>query len=235
MKAIKIKICGLSTTEHALAAATAGADLVGLVFAPSRRQVSPEQARTISAALRQHPVGKQVGIVGLFVNTPPDQINWLIENCDLDYVQLSGDELPKQAAGIQRPIMKTLRLRETADEQSWLQAAAAAQPYRTTNNDAVTMITTSGGIVQLAACPWIIDAHVAGSYGGTGTLADLPRAARFARQQPMILAGGLAPDNVAAAVEQVRPWGVDVSSGVETAGQKDTARIGAFIAAARSV
>jgi phosphoribosylanthranilate isomerase len=80
----------------------------------------------------------------------------------------------------------------------------------------------------------LVDAHKSGSYGGTGTLADWSKAAALARQRPLLLAGGLSPDNVAEAIGQVRPWGVDVSSGVETGGVKETARIEAFIRAAHA-
>lgn len=214
-----IKICGLSTVEHALAASAAGADMIGLVFAPSRRRITPEQAAALVAALRQHPAGARVAVVGLFVNAEVTQINSVIEQCGLDYVQLSGDELPQHAAGIRRPVIKSLRLHGSATDAAWLTLAAGEQPQ------AVPL--------DLAPCPLLVDAHKPGSYGGTGTLADWDKAAELARQRSLLLAGGLSPDNVAAAIAQVRPWGVDVSSGVETDGMKDTARIEAFIQAVR--
>jgi phosphoribosylanthranilate isomerase len=229
---IKIKICGLSTVEHALAAAAAGADFIGLVFAPSRRHVTSDQAATIAAALRQHPAGTHVGIVGLFVNEQPDQINTVADDSGLDYVQLSGDETPQQAAGIHRPVLKALRLTGDASEAAWLHALPAP---RTRERSAMEYaIDTGCGTLNLAPCPWVIDAHVAGSYGGSGVLANWEHAAELARQYPAMLAGGLSPANVAAAVQQVRPWGVDVSSGVETDRVKDTALIEQFIQAARA-
>jgi phosphoribosylanthranilate isomerase len=195
--------------------------MIGLVFAPSKRRVTPEQAAALVAALRQHPAGARVAVVGLFVNTEVAQINHVIEQCGLDYVQLSGDELPQHAAGIRRPVMKSLRLNDSPTDTAWLALAAGKTPQAAS--------------LELAPCPLLVDAHKPGSYGGTGTLADWTKAAELARQRPLLLAGGLAPDNVAAAIAQVQPWGVDVSSGVETDGVKDTARIEAFIQAARGV
>jgi phosphoribosylanthranilate isomerase len=199
-----IKICGLCTTEHALAAAAARADLVGLVFAPSRRQVSPELAATITAALRSQ-VSPCPKIVGLFVNTPTATINAVADAVGLDMVQLSGDETLADAAGIARPVLKSIRMDGSAREAAWI-----------------------GAGLRL-----LVDAHVAGAYGGTGARADWAQAAELARQVPLLLAGGLDPSNVADAIAQVRPWGVDVSSGVEQDGVKSSAKIQAFISAAR--
>jgi phosphoribosylanthranilate isomerase len=117
--------------------------------------------------------------------------------------------------------MKSLRLNESATDAAWLALAASNAPQ--------------AAPLELAPCPLLVDAHKPGSYGGTGTLADWTKAAELARQRSLLLAGGLSPDNVAEAVAQVQPWGVDVSSGVETDGVKDTARIEAFIQAARGV
>jgi len=199
-----IKICGLRTTEHALVAADAGADMLGFVFAPSRRQVSAAQAASISAAIRNRP-RPHPQIVGLFVNTPAATINAMAEAVGLDLVQLSGDEELAAAAGVDRPIIKSIRMDGSQREAAWVAAGARL----------------------------LVDAHVAGAYGGTGARADWPRAAELARRLPLILAGGLGPANVAEAIAQVRPWGVDVSSGVEEGGAKDEAKIRAFIAAAR--
>jgi phosphoribosylanthranilate isomerase len=210
--------------------------MIGLVFANSRRKVSPEQAATITAALCQHHAGAQVGVVGLFVNEHPHHINRLVEYCGLDYVQLSGDETLAQAAGICRPVIKSLRLNHTADEEEWLTFAQSASTRARQAGSAAPTRSTSqqDRSVQLAPCPLIIDAHVPGSYGGTGTLADWERAAVLAQHQPLMLAGGLGPDNVAAAIAQVQPWGVDVSSGVERDGHKDNILIEAFIHNVRS-
>lgn len=213
-----IKICGLSTVEHALAATAAGADMVGLVFATSRRQVSLEQAGVIVAALRRQEAGRRVRVVGLFVNEQPGHINLVAKTCGLDYVQLSGSETPEQAHGIAYPIIKAVRLTGSPEEERWLALAHT-----------VSGNTRSNAEYAFAPCPLVVDAHVAGAYGGTGTLADWDRAAALAQTRTFLLAGGLTPDNVTSALAQVQPWGVDVSSGVETDGHKDAAQIERFV------
>jgi phosphoribosylanthranilate isomerase len=199
-----IKICGLRTVEHALVAAEAGADLIGLVFAPSRRQVSVAVATDIIAAVRSLS-GPRPQIVGLFVNATADEINAVADSVGLDFVQLSGDEPISDAAGVHRPVIKSIRMDGSDREADWIAAG-----------------------VRL-----LIDAHVPGAYGGTGARADWERAAGLSRRVPLILAGGIDPANVARAIAQVRPWGVDVSSGVEESGVKSAAKIRAFVVAAR--
>jgi phosphoribosylanthranilate isomerase len=205
-----VKICGLRTIEHALAAADAGADMLGLNFARSRRHVSPEQAAAIAEAIRAAPHDHQVSIVGLFVNESPEHMLAIARQCGLDAIQLSGDEtsdIVGQLPGI--ALLKAIRLDGAPSEAGWL--------------------NTTTPSVRL-----LVDAHVPGSYGGAGVLADWDGAARLARQRPIMLAGGLTSENVDAAIRQVQPWGVDVSSGVETSGIKDIAKIRAFVAAARA-
>jgi phosphoribosylanthranilate isomerase len=208
---VRIKICGLRTPEHALAALTAGADLLGIILAPSRRQVASEDAARITAAVRAADPQRRAPVVGVFVNAPVALMRELVEQGAIDRVQLSGDEpveLADELAGI--PIIKTLRLNGAAHEQDWIDRAIASD-------------------VRLH-----VDAHVPGSYGGAGVTGDWNRAAELAASHPILLAGGLTPENVGAAIRRVHPWGVDVSSGVETDGVKDVARIQAFIAAART-
>jgi len=214
---IAIKICGLRTIEHALYVAAAQANMIGLVFAKSRRQVTQDEAVAIVNALRQHKQYHHVKVVGLFVNEQPSQINAIADYCRLDYVQLSGDETPKQATGICRPIIKALRLNGMPVEDEWLRLMANQQQT----------------VIHFAPCPLIIDSHVAGSYGGTGVVGDWSRTTILAKKQTLMLAGGLTPNNVTTAIALVRPWGVDVSSGVETNGIKDAALIEAFIQSVR--
>lgn len=230
-----VKICGIRTIEHALAAAAAGADLLGLVFAPSRRQIAIDEAATIVTAVRQHTPRQQVRFVGLFVNEQTARINTTIERCDLDYVQLSGDETLDQAYGLIRPLIKSLRLSSTPAEEAWLQLFQQQMHINSQENVVHYDLDDRDQHIRTAPCPLLVDAHVPGAYGGTGTLADWDHAQQLARQQPLILAGGLTPENVAAAITQVRPWGVDVSSGVETNGIKDVAKISAFVTAVQSV
>ena len=199
-----VKICGLRTVEHALVAAAAGADLLGLVFAPSRRQVTLSEAAIIASAVQRLPTPRP-RLVGLFVHEQPERIDAIAQQIGLDLVQLSGDEPVSDAAVITAPIIKAIRMDGSQRETDWLQ-----QPVT-----------------------FLVDAHVPGSYGGTGVRADWARAALLAQQRPLLLAGGLNAENVAAAIVAVRPLGVDVSSGVERDGRKDTLLIETFIAAAR--
>jgi phosphoribosylanthranilate isomerase len=214
-----VKICGLRTIEHARVAAALGADLIGLVFAASRRRISPAEGAAIVNALHAQP-GPQPLVVGLFVNSAPEVINTVGAQVGLDLVQLSGDEPVAYAESIQLPVIKAMRMDGSPSETEWQTRAAGVavdQPRR------------------IQASPrLLIDAHVPGTYGGTGLVADWTRAAHLAGAIPLMLAGGLTPQNVAAAIAQVRPWGVDVSSGVECNGAKDPRQIEAFIAAARA-
>jgi phosphoribosylanthranilate isomerase len=205
-----IKICGLRMVEHALVAAEAGADLIGLVFAPSRRQIEVAQAVAIRDALER--IATRPLVVGLFVNSPPVVICDIVERCGLDMIQLSGDEplnILEHLPGYR--ILKAIRLSGGNEEAEWL----ANGPH----HDRMHLL---------------VDAHVAGAYGGTGTTADWSKSATLATQRQILLAGGLTSANVSQAIQQVRPWGVDVSSGVETDGSKDSVKIHAFIAAVRA-
>jgi phosphoribosylanthranilate isomerase len=193
-----------------MVATEAGADMLGLVFAPSRRQIKPIEAAAISTALAAS--GQKPTLVGLFVNEQPDQILAIAEQCKLDLLQLSGDEelsVIEQLPG--RRILKSVRLLGGATEDAWLRPG----PHH-------------------ARIRLLVDAHVAGNYGGTGAVANWDLAAQLAARLPIMLAGGLKPDTVAQAIWHVRPWAVDVSSGVETDGVKDPHKIRAFIKAARA-
>jgi len=209
-----VKVCGIMTAEHAQAAMAAGVDYLGIMFAPSRRKVDVEQARQIVAALETDVQQStfRIKVVGVFVNEPPDVINAVVEQVGLDYVQLSGHETREQAAKIVRPVIKVVRFDQHPSEAEWL-ASIADTP--------------------LDGPHLLIDAHVNGSYGGAGVIGDWQSAAALARRVPVGLAGGLTPDNVAAAIAAVKPSFVDVSSGVETNGVKDISKIVAFVHAAK--
>jgi phosphoribosylanthranilate isomerase len=209
-----VKICGLRSEAHALAAADAGADLLGFILAPSRRQVSIGQVAQIRTALERHcsQGARRPELVGVFVNASALAIRAAVSQGGLDLIQLSGDEpiaWREQLDGLQ--LIKAVRLTDSATEQEWIAHSAAQDQVRL-----------------------LVDAHVPGSYGGAGIVANWASAAALARRAAILLAGGLTPENVGAAVREVRPWGVDVSSGVETDGAKDIAKIRTFIAAARS-
>ncbi len=206
---VAVKICGTRSPAAAIAAAEAGADFVGLIFAPSRRQITVEQGQAIVAALRAHPQGGGVQTVGVFVDASPAEISAVAAAVGLDWAQLSGHERAADFQDFALPVLKAVRLAGDAGEDAWL------------------------GIAGCDAAPVVVDAHVAGSFGGAGVVGDWQRAAALAAARPILLAGGLNPENVASAVAAVRPWGVDVSSGVETAGEQDCAKIRAFVSAAK--
>ena len=219
-----VKICGVSDPVSARAAAAFGADFIGVIFAPSKRQVTLGQAGRISESLgeREH-ISDDAGaveieaalvrrrplLVGVFADQDADTINDIVEGCGLDLVQLSGSEPWELNEHIRRPILKCLKLRpeETAEE---------------------LMTHVHGDAIVL------LDPYVEGTYGGTGITLDWSVAATVARETPTMLAGGLTPANIGEAVRDVLPWAVDVSSGVETDGAKDPAKIRAFIAAAKA-
>jgi phosphoribosylanthranilate isomerase len=208
----KVKICGIREESHALAAVEAGADFVGLVFASSKRQVAPIKAYKIASAVKK--ASNTVKIVGVFVNMPASKVNEIADFCALDWVQLSGDEPWEYCQEIARPIIKAIRSRHHSEEICAELAVGAK-------------ILSAHRFIPL------LDSQVEGKYGGTGTIFDWKVAKLVAESFPLILAGGLSPENVAQAVEVVVPWGVDVSSGVEVAGVKDIAKIEAFIEAVR--
>ncbi len=207
----RIKICGIREEADALAAAGAGADFIGLVFAPSPRRITLDRAQRIALSLKK---SHDVQVVGVFANIPAYVVNRIAEFCHLDWVQLSGDESWEYCAGINRPIIKGVRIVERQKVSAELAGGAKL-------------------LKQIHV--FLLDSQVKGKFGGTGTTFDWSLARPVAEKFPVIMAGGLTPENVAEAIDIVAPWGVDVSSGVETGGVKDVAKIKAFIEAVRSV
>jgi phosphoribosylanthranilate isomerase len=219
-----VKICGVSDVNHARMAAAYGADFLGMVFAPSRRQVTLGAAKRIAEGLRKDGDqlamtatiegveealgGRRPLLVGVFADQDADTINAMAAECGLDLVQLSGSEPWEMCEMLSRPVLKCMKVREG-------QTATV-----------VVAQVRAGGIL-------LLDPFVAGTYGGTGARLDWEMAAEVARGRPVVLAGGLTPENVGDAVRKVRPWAVDVSSGVETDGAKDPQKIRAFIQAAK--
>jgi phosphoribosylanthranilate isomerase len=209
-----VKICGIRDRVHALAAAEAGADFIGLVFAPSPRKVNASEARQIVDAISKS--GCVVKTVGVFVNTPASQVNAIAVLCHLDWVQLSGDETWDYCLEINRPIIKAVR------------------PGTRSPDDICAELTLGAKVLSTRLFLALLDSKVEGKYGGTGIAFDWSLARLIATRFQVIVAGGLTPENVGATIQMVAPWGVDVSSGVEVEGVKDIARIRAFIEAARS-
>lgn len=219
-----IKICGLATPEQAAAVARFGADAFGLVFAPmapAHRRVTPEQAASLVRAVDE---AELLGFpsplpVGVFVNPTLGQVDAIAREVGLSVLQLSGDETPEQVERIRRTVgirvIKTLRPQTEADLSLMDEYAQA-------------------GAALLIDAPARGANPVNGGYGGAGVTGDWSLAREAERRWPIILAGGLTPENVAEAVTTVAPRGVDVSSGVETDHAKDIEMIRQFIERARA-
>jgi phosphoribosylanthranilate isomerase len=201
----RVKICGITRVQDALAACSAGADALGLVFyPPSPRYIEPAVARDVLRALPPF-----VTSVGLFVDPEPAEVERTLAVAPVDLLQFHGDEAPEFCERFGLPYLKAIRMRPGIDLLEYARRFKGARGL-------------------------LLDAYVSGLHGGTGSRfewdlvpPDLPL--------PVVLSGGLDPENVAAAIGQVRPWAVDVSSGVEAAkGIKDPQRIVAFIAGVRN-
>jgi phosphoribosylanthranilate isomerase len=214
---IYVKICGITNLEDALMAAEAGADFLGFVFVPgSPRYIAPEAAGEIMAAVREGNHKSRPYSVGVFVNEPLEHIREVMAVARLDFAQLHGHEAAQLVRALWPRVYKSLRPRDGVEAQEQV------EEYRTAINGNVPA--------------FIVDAFDAHKFGGTGHCADWNVAAQIARRFPILLAGGLNPENVAEAIHIVRPWGVDVSSGVERApGLKDHANVRRFVQVAKGV
>lgn len=210
-----VKICGVTIFPDALHAAQAGADMIGLNFyPPSPRSVAVMQAEKIALGLRQGLGDSCPILVGLFVNETPGDILQIVEAVGLDAVQLSGDESPEDVVALEGIAFKSIRPR-TLDEA--LALVDAYLPHAPQDERLPSLL---------------LDAYHPDLYGGTGEEASVEVAEAVKGRVPrLMLAGGLKPENVGARVATIRPWGVDVASGVEgkTKGRKDAAKIQTFI------
>ncbi|MEW6352206.1 MAG: phosphoribosylanthranilate isomerase [Thermodesulfobacteriota bacterium] len=199
---VRVKICGITTIEDAMAAVGAGADALGFVFAPSPRRVSPDRARAIVRELPPFVI-----TVGVFVNAGLEEIRAIRAFCKLGLVQLHGSESEDFVNQLGSGTIKALRV----------------------GSDTVVRPESYAGATLL------LDTYSPSAAGGTGTTFDWSLAAEVARSRPVILAGGLTPENVADAIRTVSPYGVDVSSGVEIEpGRKDHEKISRFVRRAKS-
>ncbi len=207
-----IKICGITSFADAEAAIEAGADMLGFNFyLPSPRYISPGTCQKISAELSNHLY--DVVKVGIFVNFEVDQIIKTLDISGLQIAQLSGDESGDVLDCLDGKGYKALRARDIT------QLEQALQCYRP----------------RPLPPAYLVDAYQPNAYGGTGVTANWSLAMELSRRFPVILAGGLTPENVSRAVEIVKPWGVDVASGVEaTPGKKDYGKMRLFIQRARA-
>lgn len=211
----KVKICGITNIDDAYAAAGSGADLIGFIFyPPSPRYVEPDLASEIVRTVRSFSPGLR--FVGVFVNQPTDRVADVARRCSLDLVQFSGDESPGMLEGFSGRAFKSLRPRDPDHARSLLTSYSSEQ--------------------NQGAPDFIVDAFNPHLFGGTGERTDWHIARDIASRHRILLAGGLSPENVAEAVALVRPWGVDVSSGVErTPGLKDHSKVKRFIENAKAL
>ena len=208
----RFKICGLRDVGNALIAADAGADFLGFVFVPGvRRQLTADQARAIIEEYGRWQRKKSPRLVGLFADQPLDEVNRTIERCGLDLAQLCGDEPPEYWRQVSVPVIKQIKVRDDEDT-----ARASEETLRR-----VDEVIAAGDMAML-------DRYEAGALGGTGRSFDWDIASEVARNHDFLLAGGLTPENVGLAINIAAPWGVDVSSGVETDLVKDPKKIAAF-------
>jgi len=240
---VRVKICGLTTPEQAALAADAGVDFIGLVFAEnSRRRVTIHQAKAVIAGLpvpaavstpssatsrstgapvrwfessaqflSDRLLRKRPLVVGVFTDMTATMVNAIADKVGLDLVQLSGHEPWEEALAIRRPVIKTVHIGPEDTAHGILESVEV-------------------GTANLC----MLDTAIAGQLGGSGQRFDWRIAAEIAREMPVMLAGGLTPENVRDAIRDVRPWAVDVSSGVEANGSKSDERIRAFVQAVRA-
>jgi len=198
---IRIKICGIRDVAAALVAAEAGADAIGMVFAPSRRRISPDIAREICRTLPPF-----ISKVGVFVDAEEKEVKGIAEFCGLDVLQFHGQETPEYCSRFAQKVIKGVQIR---DEQ------------------------TLPGLAAYAQYTLLLDSYHPAEKGGTGHVFPWEMAVKGKSGQRIILAGGLDSHNVLTALQTVKPFGVDVSSGVETGGNKDSNKIRAFITTIR--
>jgi len=215
----KVKICGIRNAEAALQATEDGADFIGMIFVPKRRRnVSVSGARAIVQAL--HGMPKKLPItVGLFANQPLLEVIEICELVGLDMAQLCGDESIEYCRQLPMPLIKSVHVPQDPVPPAFVkELLLKLDKYR-----------MNGHMVAL-------DSLVAGLEGGTGRVFNWDIGSELSKNgYEFILSGGLNPDNVLTAIRQVRPWGVDVSSGVETNGEKDAAKISEFISISRQL
>lgn len=205
MGLVRVKICGITSVEDAQHAVAAGADAIGLVF----YEKSPRHVAQEQAAQIARAVGPFVTVVGLFVNASADEITSVLEGVDLHVLQFHGDENEAFCLQFRRPYMKALRMKPELD----VLQAMSAYP---------------------SASAILLDAYRAGVPGGTGETFDWSRVPRET-EIPVVLAGGLTPENIEQAVAAVSVYGVDVSGGVEASkGRKNSQKVSTFIDRAKT-
>lgn len=200
---VRIKICGITNKEDALAAAHLGADALGFVFAPSPRKISAESAREIIKVLPPF-----VQTVGVFVDEDPERVSSMAARCGLDILQLHGSESVDYCSSFDRRVIKAVRLQ---------------------SRDELKNLSKYVNVVDAL----LLDTYVSNKLGGTGITFDWKLAVEARRYGRIVLAGGLNPENVAAAISMVKPYAVDASSGLEKRpGVKDHKKMAQFMSEA---
>jgi phosphoribosylanthranilate isomerase len=172
------------------------------------------QAQEIASATKEY--SNTAEVVGVFVNTPADEVNMIADSCHLDWVQLSSDESWEYCREIKKPLIKAVRIRQGQNPE-----------------EIRDHLANGARLLSSQRYVYLLDSRVKGKYGGTGITFNWSLAQQVAEQFSVIIAGGLTPENVTQAIEMIAPWGVDVSSGVETDGVKDITKIKAFVEAVR--
>jgi phosphoribosylanthranilate isomerase len=215
---IRVKICGNTNLGDARAATEAGADMLGFIFySPSPRDISPEATADIVAALREEYGEAAPTMVGVFVDDSVERVREIMEQAQLDLAQLHGSEPPVEVRMLQPRAFKAIRPQTRGDAE-----AIVATYDRVLNSEPEVP-------------DFLLDAYHPWKMGGTGQSADRAVGMLLAQRFKLLLAGGLAPETVAEAVRAIKPWGVDVVSGIEQSkGVKDHERMRAFIREARA-
>jgi len=217
MTLVKIKFCGITNLQDACNAVEAGADMLGFNFySKSPRYIPLPDCQRIIQGVRglYRERAAEIMMVGIFVNESFSAVDGMMKQCQLDLVQLSGDETPDYVQEFGDKAIKVIR--ETGSE-SFIRIA---ERYPQRRNPPA----------------FVLDATVIGEYGGTGKTIDWNRAAEIAAVMPVLLAGGLYPGNVQRAIELVKPWGVDVASGIESSpGKKDPDLMKKFVSETRGL
>ena len=207
-----LKICGLKELSHMVVASDSGADLLGFVIVPGvRRQLDIEWAKDV---IMRYRTSRGLGgpkLVGLFADQTVEDVNYIINHCGLDKAQLCGDEPMEYWGEIRKPIIKQIKVDDRGERKEVIERLSIQ----------VEEVVSKGHLC-------VLDKYKEGTHGGTGSTFDWAIGAEIANRFPIIMAGGLNPRNISEAIATVKPWGVDVSSGVEENWIKDASKIRDF-------
>ncbi len=208
----RVKICGITNIQDALLASELGANALGFVFAESPRKVKPDTAAEIIAELPPF-----ISTVGVFVNHPAREVKAIANYCKLDALQFHGEETGSYCQQFHQRVIKGFRMRNYTEIEDWI--------FHENEFEAETLLDPASNVVA-----YLVDAYARGQYGGTGIHLKWELVRNLESRKPLILAGGLDHKNVALAIKVVKPFAVDVSSGVELKpGKKDKYKLREFM------